>query len=188
MMSSLQELLKLAQPPENPIFTGVNEDIHCIEEQIGSRLPPDYIEYVHNYGACWFYRYCSIFPFTITSTNSIWNIHQSNQEQLSNLFENEYSGYQYPVYPRKNGVLLCGCDIFGNFIAWLTDGEPENWTTIYFDYDCGTFDKFDMNLTTFLLKLVKNEINPDCFDNTRREIYGNKPGNKPIVSVTDVEP
>jgi hypothetical protein len=41
-----------------------------------------------------------------------------------------------------------------------------------------------MNITTFLLKLVKDEIHPGCFPTDAREVHKNYP----IASITSVDP
>ncbi|MDR0337800.1 MAG: SMI1/KNR4 family protein [Planctomycetaceae bacterium] len=183
---SLSELLQLAPPPMNPIYTGSEEDFLQIENQIGSKLPDDYKKYIQYYGDCMWYRHiCISTPFDPVDNGdySLWGWHKKNIEHLSLLFKEEYSWHKYPVFPEKGGIFLCGGDIFGEMIAWITEGEPDNWSVVYFNIDCCIFNKYDMNITTFLLKLVKNEIHPDCFTDDLREIHKNR-----IVSVTSVFP
>jgi hypothetical protein len=43
---SLQELRRIAPPPNNPIHTETKEDFLIIENQIGSELPSDYKKYI----------------------------------------------------------------------------------------------------------------------------------------------
>jgi hypothetical protein len=184
---SLQELLRIAPPPNNPIHTGTKEDFLIIENQIGSELPSDYKKYIQYYGDSMWYRHIYIStPFDPVDNGnySFWGWHKKNMEHLSLLFKNEYSWHKYPVFPEKGGIFLCGGDIFGEMIAWITEGEPDNWSVVYFNVDCALFNKYEMNITTFLLKLIKNEIHPDCFPSELREVHKNRP----IASVTSVEP
>ncbi|MDR2438238.1 MAG: SMI1/KNR4 family protein [Planctomycetaceae bacterium] len=58
---SLLKLLQLAPPPINPIYTGSEKDFLQIENQIGSRLPSDYKEYIQHYGDCMWFRHIYIF-------------------------------------------------------------------------------------------------------------------------------
>jgi hypothetical protein len=184
---SLLELLQLAPPPMNPIYTGSEEGFSQIENQIGSKLPSDYKEYIQHYGDCMWFRHIYIStPFKASNNGnySLWGWHKQNIAQLKTLFESSLPLVKYPVFPEKGGIFLCGGDIFGEMIAWITEGEPDNWPVVYFNIDCAIFDKYDMNITTFLLKIVKNEIHPDCLPCDIREIHKNRP----IASVTSVEP
>ena len=52
--------MKLVPPPKKAIFTGMGDDFSGIEEEIGIRLPPDYIEYILHYGDCVWYDHISI--------------------------------------------------------------------------------------------------------------------------------
>jgi hypothetical protein len=181
---SLQELLCLVPPPINPIGTGTEKDFLIIENQIGSKLPSDYKEYIKYYGDCKWYRHIIIStPFNNNENYSLWKWHKENIRQLTTLFESPLPSIKYPVFPNKGGIFLCGGDIFGEMIAWITEGEPDNWSVVYFSYDCMMFDRYDMNITTFLLKLVKNEIQPNCFGSARASS-----DNKPIVSINTIGP
>jgi hypothetical protein len=168
MLSSLLELIELVPPPNRPIHTGLNQDITQVENTIGSALPVDYIEYIHHYGEClWYNHIYVVSPFN-SGLSSLWGWHQYNIEQLKSLFSGYLPLVKHQVFPEKNGLLLCGGDLWGEHIAWVTDGEPNNWSIVYFNYDCGLYNKYDMNITTFLLKIIKNEIEPDCFPNNIR--------------------
>jgi hypothetical protein len=180
---SLQELLYLAPPPKNPIRTGVEKDFLMIEEQIGSKLPNDYKEYIMHYGDCMWFRHVRISTPFYDENFSLWGWHKNNIPQLKTLFESSLPLVKYPVFPEKGGIFLCGADIYGEMIAWITEGEPDNWPVVYFAIDCTPFDKYDMNITTFLLKLVKDEIHPDCFPIDAREVHKNYP----IASITSLD-
>jgi len=180
---SLQELLQIAPPPENIIHAGTEKQFTLIEEQIGTKLPSDYIKYIKYYGGCMWFRHVIISSPFDCGEGSLWEWHKTNISQLKTLFESPLPLVKYSVYPEKNGILLCGADAFGEHIAWVTEGEPDNWPVIYFDYACFQYDRYEMNITTFLLKLVKNEIQPACFPSDAREFHKNWP----IASVTSLE-
>jgi hypothetical protein len=181
---SLLELLQLSPPPPNPIYTGLEKDFLQIENQIGSKLPCDYKEYIKYYGDCMWYRHIRISTPFDNGNYSLWGWHKKNIQQLKTLFESSLPIIKHPIYPEKGGIFLCGGDIFGEMIAWITEGAPNDWSIIYFNYDCCLYNRYDMNITTFLLKLVKNEIHPDCFPCDIRDIHKNRP----IATVTSVEP
>lgn len=176
MSSSLVELLRIANPPANPIHTGNNADLSNIEKQIGSELPPDYVELVRNYGDSLWYGHVNILSPFKPDEYSLWGWHCKNIQQLTTLFNDPYllTDAKHCVYPERGGVLLCGGDIFGEHIAWVTEGSPCDWPIVYFSYNCFSYDRYEMNITTFLLKLVKGEIKPNCFPNDIRGKYGNQ--------------
>jgi hypothetical protein len=181
---SLKELLRLAPPPPNPISMGTDKDFLLIENQIGGKLPRDYKEYIRHYGGCMWYRHIIInAPIHKDDSFSLWGWHKQNIQQLKTLFEGPLPLVKYPVFPEPGGIFLCGGDIFGEMIAWITEGEPDNWSIVYFNYDCASFDKYDMNLTTFLLKLVKKEIHPDCFTSDLYDLFKDRP----IATVTSLD-
>jgi hypothetical protein len=184
---SLQELLRLAPPPQNPVCTGKEKDFLLIENQIGSKLPNDYKEYIRHYGNCMWFRHIYISsPFYENNKFSLLGWHKQNIQQLRILFESPLPLIKYPIFPELNGIFLCGGDIFGEMIAWITEGYPDNWSIAYFNYDCALFNRYDMGLTTFLLKLVKNEIHPDCFPCDLHDLF--KAHCRPITSITSPDP
>ena len=82
-IKSLDELIKTAPPPKEPVDRGINEDIAAIEKQIGTKLPSDYLEYIYHYGDClWFEHVWILSPFKPTDY-SLWSWHEKNIPQLT---------------------------------------------------------------------------------------------------------
>jgi len=174
-MNSLNELVAIAPPPQNPIDTGRGQDITVAENEIGIQLPSDYIEYIRIYGNCLWYQHLFLYsPFSSEKFLSLWERHKYNIEQMKIMCKYLPPPTPYAVFPEPRGIFLCGGDIYGEFLAWITEGSPQEWPIVYFNVDGGIFEKFNMNITTFLLKLVKGEIKPALFPDDIRHNHNNR--------------
>ena len=120
---------------------------------------------------------------TPTNTFNYWWWHYDNIEQLKMLFSYDWVAAKYAVYPEEGGIILCGADSNGCYISWVTEGRPEDWPIIYFDNSWCSYDRYDMNLSTFLLKLAKREIKPAVHSNT--DIYCGLNDTKQFVALDE---
>ncbi len=159
----ISKLISIAPPPSNPINNSVSNTKNATEKGF-PELPPDYLEFIKIYGECSFYKHIFILSPYRDDAYSLFEWRRSNSDQLKSLFSGPLAKLNNNVLPllpisiypesslESNGLLLCGGDNFGEFIAWITQGPPEKWRTAYFNVDLFLFSVYDMNITEFLLK------------------------------------
>jgi hypothetical protein len=66
----------------------------------------------------------------------------------------------YAIYPQNPGLLVCGSDVNGHSMFWLTEGPPDEWPLVLMSRHDNSFERLEMSLTTFLAKVFSGAI--DC--------------------------
>ena len=150
-------------PPENPIDTGIKSDWITIENKIGTILPDDYKEYIATYGAGYVGQFLWVLnPF---STNgNLMDEMKYFQNSYAELKKNFPKYHPREVYPADNSLLLWGMTDNGDFLYWVYEKNknPNDWKVGITDMGDEEY-VFDMNMSMFLEKLVKCEIQTEAF-------------------------
>ena len=69
----------------------------------------------------------------------------------------------FPVFPEPGGLLPLGGDTNGGSMFWVTDGPPDGWSLVLYDWRGGyESERHEMPLVEFLVGWLSGEI-PDCF-------------------------
>jgi hypothetical protein len=170
MNPMLQHLIKLVQPPTEPVAPGSSEAWKQVEEEMGTPLPQDFKDYTNTYGAGQWADF-----FGIRNPFYQWkNPHASKswKEWLEKRFEGflEFQA-KYPkdsppfgVYPAAEGLLGFGYHDNGGTICWQTTGPCDSWPIVCLDGKLSAgYDIYQMTLTEFLVGLVEEKIAPKTF-------------------------
>jgi len=147
----LAELQDLMPPPKLPV--GAIGDWHHIENKLGTRLPSDYKEFVRIYGA----GAIGEMPICVSSPFSTIN---NLQQQIDGTTE----GYRlmrklgwelpYSIFPEQNGLLAWGNTGNGDYLNWLTRGDPDTWLIVVW-YSAGAeFLRFEIGMVNFLAEAL----------------------------------
>ena len=150
---SVDDLCKLVRPPSHPIEPGTIGEWEEVQKSAGCILPIDIRDIGIRYGSGRFRDgFLSVFnPFSQSYRECM-------ESQYDTLKTAKEWGLEYDVFPKTPGLFPWGRDENGNMFCWLTEGKPDEWPAIVYPRSVGEIARWDMPLSTFLVKLFLNEI------------------------------
>lgn len=155
---SIEALIEAVPPPVAPrsAFDGPWEPV---EAELGLTLPQDYKEFARLYG---FGSFLEIVGIHVPAAESRYvRLVPEVQVICNNLRTME--DRPYPVWPEPGGLLPFGKTDYGDYLCWLTRGQPANWPVVVWGRGLWGFETFDCDLTGFLAGLATGEIMPEDF-------------------------
>lgn len=158
---TIDRLCGVVPPPQNPAeaFQGPWDPV---EAQLGTRLPPDYKEFVRLYGSGYFMEFLGV------GVPSVQNVNvrlEAKVPAVSDVFRAMDGGlpkHPYRYWPEPGGLIPFGSTDNGDYLLWLPDGAPEQWKVVVWDRG-GDFEVFDCDLTDFLAGVATGAIRPKAF-------------------------
>jgi len=169
---SMAELKKLVAPPPKPLEVGTLAQWRELEDQLGTRLPRDYREFVFTYGTGLFAGLYRVYnPFAASEYIAL--IPQSKRvcdyNREAQLASPER--FPYPYYPKSGGLLPWGNDENGNDYFWLTEGPPSKWIVVQ-DENRGEGIRVQLySMTGFLLGILQRKIKPLASGYPRKSVF-----------------
>jgi hypothetical protein len=155
---AIQELTSLVPPPAQPLEAGPTERWDEIQAKLGTALPADFRDFGLAYGTGKFIEqgitvfnpFAAVFSQQMEETLAIWRSLKKAEGRRE---------VPYPVFPQKRGLLSWGVDEGGNGLFWLMEGgTAEEWPILVRGHEATKWDRFEMQLTTFLSKLLSSQI------------------------------
>ncbi|CAA6822580.1 MAG: Unknown protein [uncultured Sulfurovum sp.] len=176
----IENLIKVMTPPEHPLATGSKDDWAVVEKTIGTILPDDYKEYISIYGIgrigdfLW-----ALNPFYVEGSANLMETMEYFQDSYIEFKRDFPEDFLKEVFPKDNSLLLWGMTDNGDFLYWAYDSNqnPNNWKVGITNMRDDEEYIFNMNMSTFLEKLVKAEIQTNAFPEDWLKIK-NKPFRK----------
>lgn len=161
----LARLQSLVPPPPAPIDVD-DATLQANLKSLKTNFPSDYLQYAKVYGSgrirvgpytweIWSPARPS-YPLTVKKFYDIWS-------QLRNAAGTH--DLRLGLYPETEGLLPFGVrsDVW---FTWKTEGPPDTWkVVVMWSYEHDSYQKFDMNLSEFLYKLLTREIRVAGFVN-----------------------
>lgn len=164
MIENLKKVMKL---PKNPIDTGSLEKWQEVEHKMGIDFPHDYKEFISAYGTGRIGDFLWILnPFSKNENVNILEVMNYFQWAYSTSKKKFPDDFPRPLFSENNSLITWGATDNGDYLFWVYDInlKPNNWKMGVYDSRAGEESKlFDINMSTFLEKLVKNEIQTDAF-------------------------
>lgn len=155
---SIEKLIERIAPPEFPQNTP--GDWNLIFENIGTKLPSDYVDFISLYGSGLFGGfYIVLNPFADCESHNF-------EIRLQTFNDSLFSDYHWfldenlEIYPKANGLLPCMYDQNGNDYFWLTKGDPEEWSILQCEHRGEGCTIHNDNLTSFLNGIFDKRIEP----------------------------
>ncbi len=174
-MAQFRRLLRLAPPPRSPVDAGSPDGWEEIERILVLSLPGDYKQYVNTYGS-------GEFGGFLVPLNAFARVEGMNLVRQVDPFLDIYrDGLKsslseqcpFPTYPDRGGLLPLARDLNGGDMFWLTEGKPDNWTLVHYDWRGGyLYQRQGMGLVTFFVRWLSGEL-PESFFG-----HGNSPNIK----------
>lgn len=175
-MSALEALVALAEPPRRPRRGPLTWD--QVYEKLGTSLPTDYVALISRYGAgllgCqeWLGlcdpldpgRPCGLLPCA-TDAGDAYRFLRDGPTAISGgarAVDDVFGGFavDFPraVWPEPGGFLCCAASRDGDYIGWLTVGEPDQWPVMVWPQQAEGDTVIDLTLTEVLLGWLQGDL------------------------------
>jgi hypothetical protein len=177
---SLIELTAILNRPLTPHETKDASAWAAIEEQVGTKLPQDYKDFIQTFGSGAIDSFLYVFnPF---SPNKNINLIEGGRAELEaySISKKKFPQYyRHEAYPSEGGILPFAATDNGEIIYWKTARVPERWTVIAYEARGPKYYEFEGSTTEFLTGVLKRTIRCDVFPDDFPSEY---PVFKPTVS------
>ena len=166
---SVASLSQIMPPPPVPI--DAVGDWGDVERAIGTNLPNDFKNFIELYGSGTIGRFITVYnPFSFRTEI---NLIDQSRRQLSALQElrEEFTWDRvYSLYPNPGGLFPVAVTDNGDFIYWLTEGIPDEWTIVVNESRGPDYEVFGFSLTFFLKKVIDKSVRCRAFP---ENLFGN---------------
>lgn len=151
-MQAVHKIANIVTPP-----TSVRQpESSILNSGLGppTQLPPDYLAFLHVFGAgCFTNDRYTLFVFDLTC---------NPDRRTEVVWESSCDGRQYQLgaqcfgaYPCDPGVLPWGCDDQGLTFLWLADGPQSTWKTAVGRVD---YELYDLSMVDLMLACIVRQI------------------------------
>lgn len=172
----IENLIKVMQPPIHPSEVGSLQGWIDIEQKMNIKFPNDYKEYISTYGTGRIGEFLWVLnPFSKYTNANLIDDMEHFQWAYSELRKDFPENYPRPHFPKNNSLIPWGGTDNGDYLFWVYDknSDQNEWKIGITDMGEGEY-LFDMNMSTFLEKLVKNKIQTDAFPEDWLEMKNKK--------------
>jgi hypothetical protein len=150
----MHELMRVVPPPTQPVDG--DGEWRRVWASLGCQLPSDYQDLVHQYGLGSFDDVVLWTPFT----GSSWaNLVAQARDLIANyapLRDDCPEDFPYPLYPEHGGLLPWASTGDGDWLCWLTGGEPDRWPVVEWNIREGAH-RHDAGTVEFLYGYLSGE-------------------------------
>lgn len=159
-MSALDQLARLIPPPAAPV--DAQGDWARVEADLALALPADFKQLIETYGLGHFVDFITpLTPFGpralfLRSARGILDSERAFREQHPN-------DSPYALYPEPGGLLQWAGTHNGDRLCWLTEGEPDHWTTIAWNQRSWRYNVFPVGAVEFLHSWLTGHITTTVF-------------------------
>ena len=157
---SINQLLQIVPPPEQPLQVGTLARWREIEAQMGLVLPNDLYELSTRYGSGWFCNVHIHNPFATDYQETIHHVLDMFRVLREDLGA---EAVPYPLFPEHPGLYPAGSEDNGGVIFYLTQGNPDDWPLLLWDKRT-KWEQLNMSVTTFLVRTLKKDLECSWWD------------------------
>jgi hypothetical protein len=185
-------LLELAPPPADPVDPGSPEEWSRVEDALGIALPADYKWLIDTYGSGDFGDLLVVMnPFAPSGgMNLLCQINFEVAEQMGLMCSDIpiLMTYQegreelipeqcpFPTYPEPGGLLPVAGDTNGDNLFWLTEGHPDQWSLVHYDWRGGwEYQQHRKSLVGFMVDWLSGRMPESFFGVGNSEIVRRDP-------------
>lgn len=158
----MKELLAIAPPPDNPVWTGSKSEWTEVETEWGFQFPNDFKDFISKYGKGRFRNFFGIpSPFYVPEKNISYKafIHLRLEGVLFAQKMMKKHAADFPVYPKKGGLFPIGYTDNGGTIFWLMEGNNLEWPIVCMKNGyTKDFDIYQLVLTEFIANWLCGKI------------------------------
>lgn len=161
-MAPIDQLTRMVAPPSLPVGSG--GDWGYLEAELGTSVPADYIQLFEHYGRGKFVDFCRLLdPFgpvewrDVFTAPSLVASARLLLDQQGPIRADFPDSYPYPLFPERGGLLQWAVTDNGDYLCWLTNGQPDNWQIIVWD-SRRRYEKYDIGAVDFLQRWFGGHI------------------------------
>jgi hypothetical protein len=155
---TIEALVAAVPLPEAP-SEGFSGPWEPVEAELGLVLPPDYKDFVRLYGSGCFMEFLGVCVPGTTNPNT--RLESFLPGACGALVEDE--DLAHLLWPRPGGLAPFGVTDNGDYLFWLTRGQPAEWPIVVWDRGLGQLESFECDLTDFLAGLATGSVLPREF-------------------------
>ena len=151
-------LIEILRPPSKPNDNKINLSNLAME------LPDDYLKFIEVYGTGKISNFITI--FNCNSQDDDYNLFVQASlilEDLRFLLEDDPTYYKSNLYPNQDALYPIGVTDNGDYIFWVTQGNPNEWTIAIIASRSPDVEHTKYNLNDFLFNVLLKKTNIDSF-------------------------
>lgn len=155
MNSSLARLIELVPPLTEPR----EKDWEAAEQGLGVELPSDYKGLIHAYGGSQFDDYLYVLEPGCPNENfDLIEWADQQEEALSGLWD--FAEKPHELAEAGSRLIPWGTTDNGESLYWLVrpGQSPSDWTVMVTESRVQTWERYDMNCTTFLASALSGDV------------------------------
>ncbi|MBV9851332.1 MAG: SMI1/KNR4 family protein [Armatimonadetes bacterium] len=163
---SIEALKQLIPPPVAPLEVGEEASWQRTEHRLDTQLPNDYKSYIDTYGTGYFgpEDFSFLWPLNpFSATLSFFRFQRLLLEAYEECRLSTPHECPFATWPVAGGLLSWGRTDNGDTLCWLTENEPDRWTTIVYDSKFIEYERFSLSMTEFLVEWLRGSITPCMF-------------------------
>ncbi len=163
-MFGLDELTSVIPPPSRPRITMADSDWIQLFQQIGTRLPGDFVQTYKAYGDGYFYSktHCMSANLGLYAGAMCQPFFPHVPRRLSALRiikEKRPKCVPFPLYWEPGGLLPWARATNDTDLCWRVRGElVDNWQVVVLRAGKGEFETYEMSAIQFLARAIKGTI------------------------------
>jgi hypothetical protein len=163
---TLQALLDVLFPPEQPREPGDAAQWRQFEATTGLILPDDYKAFINTFGTGHieavifpYNPFCKRPPLKAYYDYATWSKEVTAIKELKDKFGEDV--FPFPIYPDPGGLLPWGSTDTGDRLLWQTADQHENWSIVINESRSKNFELFACSMTNFLQGLITGDIHSE---------------------------
>lgn len=159
----MANIFSVLSPPVKRSEVGDRAPWPEIEQQLGTRLPSDYKNFIDRFGSGTIGRFVWIFsPYTNNEHVNLERQLVSQRDVLANLAEGG-EDIPFDYFPGEGGLFPFGATDNGDVLYWRTKGAPDDWTVIVNEARGPKWESFELPMTEFLTQILTRQISCSIF-------------------------
>lgn len=161
---NINKLKNIIEAKNQVVNVDTKEKWDVVESQVGAILPPDYKEFINEYG-------------TVSINNFIWILTPFDEDEYVNLIKrgkeisktyieskmNSPEYFKHDVFPSKGGILPWGYTENGDELYWLADGTSNEWHVIVYESRSSDYYEYSMGMVEFIYRIISGKLRCNAF-------------------------
>ncbi|MFJ8911208.1 SMI1/KNR4 family protein [Amycolatopsis sp. NPDC102389] len=148
-MGKLHDLIRLVPPPAEPVAPG--GDWQEAEAELGLTLPSEFKALAARYGAGRFDDISLLSPGELATA-------ARDLLGMAGPFRDDWpEAVPFALWPEPGGVLEWARTGNGDSLCWVTEGEPDGWTTVAWNPRAGA-DRYSLSAVSFLFAYLEGRL------------------------------
>ena len=152
----MNELLTLLEKPAGPVAN--QGDWEAAEAELKTALPEDFKWFIGQYGSGQMGDMYICSPLATKPGYKLCEYHDSVIRAYQDLSADGGDEIPYPMFPDVGGLLSWGSTGNGDYLHWLTKGDPADWTIVALAFGEVEFLEYDGNFVEFLVDVLTGRL------------------------------